>query len=319
MGRAFQTVQCAFYLRRHCSILHFGSISVFSDCSFLDRFLLSMDRSTQPHREGVWNNPDDGTEEEDDDWGDWRARAPTREAAAPGVSGSPCPVVPCPYCCLGVLHESSLSMVREHWSDTLRQYHEVGDSWFSIFIRSLAYAWICNREDGLLHEPGLPWLNVHYVCPNEPLHHQTAVLMNQHLEGSNKTRRTDTPFARTLPPPPPPPGGPTAPWHAQGPSDSSSGTAWRPRDGAAPVPVLPPPPPGKEFAYECSGAEAKKKKYRAYDDDQQRVLWQAYTREEDDVSFTIEGEHIYSVFFHPKWIQKSHATGYERAVRLREC
>jgi len=62
------------------------------------------------------------------------------------------------------------------------------------------------------------------------------------------------------------------------------------------VPVLPPPPPGKEFAYECSGAEAKKKKYRAYDDDQQRVLWQAYTREEDDVSFTIDGEHTYSVF-----------------------
>ncbi len=54
--------------------------------------------------------------------------------------------------------------------------------------------------------------------------------------------------------------------------------------------------PDKVFEYECTGGESKKKKYRAYDDAQQRVLWEAYMRDDDDVEITIDSKYTYSIF-----------------------
>jgi hypothetical protein len=277
-----------------------------------------MDRSAEREKEGVWNKADDGTEEEDDDWGPgWPSQPPL---PAPHVNTSLCPVVPCPYCCLGVPHESSLARVQEHWSSQLRRFNEVGDSWYSIFMQSVAFTWICHREAGLQQDPDLLWHSLRFVSPSDAMHAQTSFLMNEHQEAPRTSLTTDMPFSATLPPPPPPPGNcRMAPWHAQGGSDSSAGTSWQPREFVQPALASTAALPGKEFAYEYSGGEAKKKKYRPYDDDQQRVLWEAYLKNEDRVSFMIDKEYTYTVFFSPTWVQKSHATGYERAVRLRDC
>jgi hypothetical protein len=187
-------------------------------------------------------------------------------------------------------------------------------------MQSLAFAWICQREQRLLHEPALPWRSVRHLDPNDPLRAQTAELMNLHMTEPPTSQRPHTRVFATLPPPPPPDDDarPMRPWHAQGPSDGSAGIAWRPRAWVDAEAVLPAAPPGKVFEYECSGTDAKKKKYRAYDDAQQRVLWQAYQNGEDDVSLTVGGEYEYTVFLDPKWVQRSHATGYERLVRLRD-
>jgi hypothetical protein len=285
--------------------------------SILHRYYF-MDRSAEFDPEGVWRKPDEGTEEEDDSWGTaWPPPAPVQ---APHVGASPCPVVPCPFCILGVLHESSLAMVKDQWAMTLQRYHEHGDSWHSIFIQSLAFSWICQRVELLLQEPEIPWRSVRHVNPNDPLHDQTTILMNQHVEAPPGLETTDERYPLTLPPPPPPqPPSRMAPWHAVGASDSSAGTGWRPRTLVEPVPAALAALPDKVFEYECSGGESKKKKYRAYEDEHQQVLWEAYRRNAEGVSITVDGEFTYSVFFAPRWVQRSHDTGYERAVRLKDC
>jgi hypothetical protein len=276
-----------------------------------------MARSAGSGKEGVWNKPDDGTEEEDEAWGPgWPAPLPV---SAPHVGESPCPVIPCPYCILGVRHEASLAMVKEQWDMTMHRYHEQGDSWHRIFIQSVAFSWICQRVDLLLQEPDIPWGNVAYLQPNTATHDQTISLVNEHRETPPKSRTSDLHPTLTMPPPPPPPDNlQTARWLAVG-SDSSTGSGWRPRTFAEPVWAPPAATPDKVFEYECTGGESKKKKYRAYDDAQQRVLWEAYMRDDDDVEITVDSKYTYSIFFAPRWLQRSHSTGYERAVRLMDC